>query len=140
MPLASLQLLSKFTGAAVTEGLVLMVVGMGVVFTALVILWGMLGILGRLNRLEDRVNALAKAKKATRQPERPPAAPAPAPAASPREDKIDAETYAILTAAVMAVVRQPVRIQRVRFVKQDDDAWAVHGRQAIQASHRIRKG
>ncbi len=109
-----------------TEGLQLTVVGMGVVFFGLIAIWVMTTVLNKM----------------TQEPEKAPApAPAPTPAASTNPDEISPETFAIITAAVMTVVRKPIRIERVRFVSQQNSgAWAEHGREAIHGSHRIRKG
>lgn len=127
-----LALLAEVTELELMDGISLMVVGMGVVFFALITLWALLGLLG-FRRAEAPKPAVAPQ----------PAAPAPAPAASAApasQDEITPEIYAMITAAVVAVAGRRARIQRVRFVRQADESWAIHGRQAIQASHRIRKG
>lgn len=128
MNIPFLALLAEVTELELMDGITLMLVGMGVVFFALITLWALLGILG-FRRAE--------------QPK--PAAVTPAPAtasvaAATPEDQITPEIYAMITAAVVAVAGRRARIQRVRFVRQADESWAIHGRQAIQASHRIRKG
>lgn len=124
-----LALLAEVTELELMDGITLMVVGMGVVFFALLTLWALLGVIG-FRKAEQPKPALAS----------PTAAPAAPVAVSPADDTITPEVYAIITAAVIAVAGRRARIQRVRFVRQADESWAIHGRQAIQASHRIRKG
>ena len=116
------------TTEQITGGLVLMVVGMGVVFSALIlILWAIKGMNSALS------------KPAPAPAPAPAAAPAAAPApAKPASDEEDPEILAVIAAAVAAVVRKPHRIRRVDSLTNAPTGsnWARHGRRAIMTSHR----
>ena len=103
--------------ALVSEGLSLAAVGVGVVFTALIVVGLLVTLVGLLFR-----------KK--------PAAPAAAAAALPEDSLtgISKHTIVLLAAAATGACKQPVRIRRVRFVthKQLPTSWAASSR----ADHR----
>lgn len=106
---------------AEADGLLLMVVGMGIVFLALFIIGELLNVLGRLLPDVEQVDEQALA--------------APPPAAG-----VDARTLAILTAAAYAAVGRPVQIRRVTFINQNTvSAWAEAGRRSVQTSHNVRR-
>jgi hypothetical protein len=53
-------------------------------------------------------------------------------------DTVDYETVAVLAAAATMMLKRPVSIRRVRFLKPSvEPAWAVTGRLNIMASHAI---
>jgi sodium pump decarboxylase gamma subunit len=111
------------------EALILMLVGMGVVFLALILLWAVIAI---IDRLSDRSAAQAQAEGEAEP------APAPAPAAAPEPtpgEAVDPELLAVLTAAATAVLHRHVRISRVHFVRRHDEAWAREGRRDVMTSH-----
>ena len=52
----------------------------------------------------------------------------------------DATTLAVITAAAVAAVGRPVRVQRITFINHNTiSAWAERGRVSIQGSHNIRR-
>ncbi|WP_432798235.1 OadG family protein [Poriferisphaera sp. WC338] len=104
----------------VTGGLTLMFVGMGVVFTALILLM-------------ITIKALN-----TFLAEKPKAVPAPAPIANtPKSnDEIEPEVLAVISAAVAAVVGGSHKIRRVDVLYKQGTAWARQGRRSIMTSHR----
>jgi len=105
----------------VTMGLTLMVVGMLIVFVALVLLMAVI-------RLIDM--ATAGSAPATE-----PAA-APKPVAPVEEEGVNEELLVVLAAAATAALRRSVRVRRVRLVKRSDGSWVAGGRQGIMTSHR----
>ena len=112
----------------VTEGITLMVVGMGVVFSSLVLL---LIVIKTLN------TGLAEKPKAVVASTTPAPAPASEPAAK-TTDGIEPEVLAVISAAVAAVVGGSHRIRRVDVLtgQHTGSNWARHGRRAIMTSHR----
>lgn len=106
----------------IQTGLLLMVVGMGVVFGALLVLMAVVALMGRL--LAD-------------QPTPAPAtAPAPQPAKPASDQLADARLIAVLTAAATAALGRRAAIHGVRLVTRRDRAWAQQGRRSIMTSHR----
>ncbi|MDK2972344.1 MAG: glutaconyl-CoA/methylmalonyl-CoA decarboxylase subunit delta [Candidatus Sumerlaeota bacterium] len=126
---ASPLLAAATSNGDIGQGVMLMFMGMGLVFTALAILMIILMIMRATIGSETAAPA-------------PAAAPAPPPPATPATDNgIDPETVAVLTAAAIAVVRAPIRLKSVTFIRHDGGKdWASHGRAAIHTSHRLRKG
>jgi Na+-transporting methylmalonyl-CoA/oxaloacetate decarboxylase gamma subunit len=103
-----------------SEALLLALVGMSVVFLALVTIGTFIFLLGRLFA------------------ERP--APVAETALSSSAEGIDARTVAILSAAAVAAVGRPVRIQRITFINRNTiSAWAERGRVSIHGSHNVRR-
>ena len=106
----------------VAQGAVLAVVGMTVVFVALVVTGLMVGQLAHFFR------------------EKP-----PAPAAGPIPDEtiggMDKPHLVVLAAAAAAAVQRPVRVRRVRFVSHSHvpASWKTLGRAAVHRSHNIKK-
>lgn len=112
---------------ALEEGGMLAIVGMGVVFFALILLNLLLSV---LNKMQVRQQLLAQAQ-----------APAIPPVATTAHDEIEPEVLAVLTAAVIAAIGRPARIRSVRMIQRDESsAWADRGRARLQASHTLRKG
>ncbi len=137
-----LSLLATTGSEGIMDGLGLTIVGMGVVFLALIAIWGMLILIGEAFG-KEAVGGGKQDGPAARTAS-PPAAAAPAAVVSepaPANGTIPPEILAAITAAVAVAVQQPFRIRRVRFSPTDNQsAWASQGRQAIHASHRLRKG
>lgn len=141
-----LSLLATTGSEGIMDGLGLTIVGMGVVFLALIAIWGMLILIGEAFGKEavgggkqDGSGAPTASTPAPAPVASAPAPPAPEPA--PANGTIPPEILAAITAAVAVAVQQPFRIRRVRFSPTDNQsAWASQGRQAIHASHRLRKG
>ncbi|QDU72793.1 OadG family protein [Mucisphaera calidilacus] len=108
-----------------TEGVMLTIVGMTVVFGSLIVLLFLVRLIGAaLSDREKPVAAPAAAAVST----------APAPASSGGVD--DGALIAVLSAAAAAVVGRRVRIQGVRMVTRRDRAWSQQGRRSIMTSHR----
>jgi Na+-transporting methylmalonyl-CoA/oxaloacetate decarboxylase gamma subunit len=114
------------------EALELAVVGMGVVFTVLAVIGGLLVLLGKV--------FAAPGEEAVETPPAPPRpAAAPAHTTAP-PGHVDPQTLAVLTAAAYAAVGRPVRIRRVTFINENTvSAWKEVGRATIQASHNIKR-
>lgn len=105
------------------QSLVLLAVGMGGVFAALLLLAGMIWLLRaadeQLNR--RRIRQYAKSVEAETGVE-----------------ELNDEIVAVLSAAAVAAMRRSVRIRRVRFLTAGrEGAWAVTGRLNVMASHQI---
>ncbi|MCC7145171.1 MAG: OadG family protein [Phycisphaeraceae bacterium] len=114
----------------VAEGVGLMVVGMGVVFAALMIIGMVLGLLGRILRGQPGMAAAESM-----------ASSAGAGAAEgPGAGRMDPKLVAVLAAAAAVVAGRPVRIQRITYLNQNTiSGWAEMGRIAIHTSHNIRR-
>jgi sodium pump decarboxylase gamma subunit len=105
------------------ESLLLLIVGMGGVFSALLLLAGMIWLFRaadeQLNR--RRIRKYAKTVET-----------------APGVEEINDEIVAVLSAAAVAALRKPIRIRRVRFLTAGGEgAWAVTGRLNVMASHQI---
>jgi Na+-transporting methylmalonyl-CoA/oxaloacetate decarboxylase gamma subunit len=142
----ALSLMNTLTAAApqgryeaFREGLELTVVGLFIVFFALVVIGALLVILNRPSEEElDQERAERKRQRKAA------AAPAPAPVAgqSVKGKAVDPRTVAILTAAAYAALGKPVRVrqvQRIGHVRRGGEAWARQGRREIQSSHNLAK-
>jgi len=107
------------------EALILAVVGVTVVFTALVFIGSFIYLLGKV--FAER--------------EAPVVSPAATSAHSmPVSEDIDARTIAVITAAAVAAIGRPVRLQRVTFINRNTvSAWSERGRVSIHASHNVRR-
>jgi Na+-transporting methylmalonyl-CoA/oxaloacetate decarboxylase gamma subunit len=114
----------------IADGLVLMVVGMFVVFMALVLVGTALVVIRKAAE-EKPVKP-----KATSAPKSTPAPVARTPVETTGEGELDGRMIAILTAAAAAVVGGPVRLRRVQFLKgRTDGSWSAAGRSHIHSSH-----
>jgi Na+-transporting methylmalonyl-CoA/oxaloacetate decarboxylase gamma subunit len=109
--------------AAEQEALFLAVVGIGVVFTALVLIGVCISLLGRLLSPGETPAPVQVISSAHGMPLR----------------TEDHERLVILiTAAATAVVGQPVRVRRITFINRNTiSAWAERGRVSIQSSHHM---
>lgn len=105
------------------EGVVLLVVGMGVVFVALALMLGLVAVLARVAKRPEPVAA---------------ASPSPAPAPTVvSEGAITPELVAVLTAAAVAATGGPVRVRRVTVLgSTQSGAWLAGGRASLMGSHR----
>lgn len=132
--------------AFMQQGIPLTVVGVAVVFLALIAILVMLGALQNLGFTDEKPLA-PPAKPSPKAVPQAVAAPAPAsssvPAVAPavpvEEGDFSPELIAVLTAAAIAAVGQPVRIRQVRFVTRGVSPWAHSGRRSIHSSHKLRK-
>jgi Na+-transporting methylmalonyl-CoA/oxaloacetate decarboxylase gamma subunit len=107
--------------AAEQEALFLAVVGIGVVFTALVLIGVCISALGRLLSPSEVVPPVQVISSAHGMPLR----------------TEDHERLVILiTAAATAAIGRPVRVRRITFINRNTiSAWAERGRVSIQSSH-----
>jgi len=56
------------------------------------------------------------------------------------QQSVDAETAAVITAAVSNVIAQPFRVRKIQFIQdQGNTAWAQIGRLNVIASHDTRR-
>lgn len=96
-----------------TQALTLSVVGVGTVYSALIVTGLVVGLIGRLTKAKPPVPA---------------AKSAPLPEES--FSGVDRHVLVMLAAAATVAVKRPVRIRRVRFVshKQVPELWAAVGR------------
>lgn len=117
---------------SLSDGLALMVVGMIVVFGALIVL---LAIIAAMNHvMPDTPPAPATPQPA---PAARPMAAAPPPITKIDDGRIDNKLLAILTAAAATAVGQAVRVQGVqRLGTARQRAWSRSGRRHIMQSHR----
>jgi len=107
----------------IIEAVLVLVVGMAVVFLALILLAGMIRMLEWTDR---RINSL-RIKKYAEKVE-----------THKVDEEINDEIVAVLSAAVATALRKPVRIRKIRFLSGGPaQAWAVTGRLNIMASHAI---
>lgn len=120
---------SSETGG-LADGLVLMVVGMAVVFMALILVGSSLVVIRKMAEEKPVKPKIPFAPKSTPAP-----AAQPAFGASP-DGELDGRLIAILTAAAAAVAGGPVRLRRVQFLKgRADGSWSAAGRSHIHSSH-----
>lgn len=138
MPVTTLLILAQHQAEAagyIAEGVVLMIVGMAVVFCALLLL---MAVIAGIKRTDAAPATASTAPK--------PAAPStPAPSRTATEEMaagISPQTIAVLAAAATAALRQRVRIQRVNVLSRGGrtgGAWTQSGRRTIMTSHRPRR-
>lgn len=113
-------------GENLIDALLLGAVGMTVVFAGLLLINWFISLLAKLLVAEEspveRVPVTVPAK-----------ALEPAGAIGPK-------TVAVITAAAVAAVGRPVRVQRITFINHNTiSAWAERGRVSIQGSHNVRR-
>jgi len=112
---------------AMSEGVILMTVGMVVVFLALSLLLTAIVLLFRIFE-----------EKPTPKAEEGETAPGQG-SAEPAVQQIDGQLIAILTAAAAAVLGARVRVYRVGFVRDDlqrDHSWVQQARSELHMSHK----
>ena len=107
----------------ILEAFLLLVVGMAAVFSALLLLAGMI----RLLKWGDaQINAMRIRKYADKVE------------THQVDDEVNDEIVAVITAAVASTIRKPVVVRTIRFLDNGaEPAWAVTGRLNIMASHAI---
>ncbi len=118
--------------SGIAVGITLMFVGMTVVFTSLLLIWGMIALMHRLFGSDST--------PPTPAPSAPAAAPPPSTqsALSSLDDELSPELIAVITAAAVAVLRKPLQIRRVSLVRPNADsasAWLAGGRTRLMGSH-----
>lgn len=108
-------------GADAGLGVALMIVGMGVVFAALIAIWFTVALIRKFG--EDR----------------PGKTPAVESAPSPATPEVDnAHLVAVLSAAAVAAVGRPVRVRQVVLLgRSGNEAWSSDGRVTIMGAHRL---
>ena len=113
-----------------SDGYILMMVGMTVVFAALSLL---LGAIVLLKRILDRPPPIAPPAVAEK------AKPEAGPGVKSDEPLFDDQLIAILTAAATAALGARARVYRVRFLEDEvirDHGWVQQGRSELHMSHR----
>ncbi|MEQ8785947.1 MAG: OadG family protein [Pirellulaceae bacterium] len=109
------------------QGLALAVMGMTVVFLALVTVAVFITLLPRVMAVLDRLHpdkgAQAEQKKKSSKEK------------SVDADELSEETVVVIAAAVAAVLDQPHRIVRIRGLTPEDMGWALEGRMRHHTSH-----
>ncbi|MEM1331582.1 MAG: OadG family protein [Planctomycetota bacterium] len=106
---------------AMGTGVALMIVGMSVVFSSLVVIGLVIGL----------ISMLAQPNAVDEAPVQPAGRPSP-------EDAVSPELVAVITAAATAAVRRPVRVRRVVMLgRSDGDPWVSAGRAVLIGSHRL---
>jgi len=113
-------------GEALIIALQLMVIGMGVVFTALALLVVFLTAFKRIDV------GMSKPK-----PEAiPTSAPSAQPSSWPSAYGIPPEEVAVISAAVTAAITRRIQVKRIRYLGNvPETAWSRQGRVTIMASH-----
>lgn len=126
-------MLADINWDVIGEGIALMIVGMLVVFVALIVVGASIaGLSAVMRRVEAREQAELPPTHAARN-----GVPHDA-GFSPSAP--DARTLAIITAACTAALGTRVRVRRVTFLNQNTvSAWAEAGRMGVQGSHNIRR-
>jgi sodium pump decarboxylase gamma subunit len=129
-------LLMAVSSEALTDGLLMMIVGMTVVFTALILIMIMLKAMHLLPSGEKP--ALTPARVAAPTPKAAPSAPAAEPVDA---SGIAPEIVAVISAAVIAVAGTGARVRGIRLVRQPGRSpWVELGRSLHHLSHRIQRG
>jgi len=109
----------------IIEAVLLLVVGMSAVFSALLLLAGMIWL---LEWADTRLNSLRIRKYAEKVE------------SHKVDDEVNDEIVVVITAAVTTTLKQPVIVRKIRFLNSGPGpAWAVTGRLNIMASHAIAK-
>ncbi len=110
----------------INEAIVVMIVGLGGVFTSLVFFYLLML---ALNGIESRINKSRASRKLS-----------PKPAANSEEQiNISPEIVAVISAAAYETFRKPVVVKKVKYLKQTDSKWSETGRMIVMGSHNINK-
>ncbi|NLO19475.1 MAG: OadG family protein [Ignavibacteria bacterium] len=108
------------------EALMLLVAGLGVVFTSL-LMFNLL--ISLMIIIDERINKARVSKKLSVKKED--AAP---------EEKITPEIVAIITAAAVETFHKPIKIKKIHFLdRPHTTSWANTGRLNILGSHSLRR-
>jgi sodium pump decarboxylase gamma subunit len=111
--------------APLIQSVVLLFAGMGVVFTALLLL---AMVIRMVEWADSRVNA-SRIKTYAKKVE-----------THQVDEELNDEIVAVITAAVATTLKSPVIVRKIRFLSSGPEpAWAVTGRLNIMASHAIAK-
>ena len=130
LPVAAFgELLAKLQWGPLWEdhGIPLAIMGLLVVFSALLLVCGFISVLPRIMAILDRLSPESTEASATSSP---PQAPS---------DELSPETLAVIAAVVADTVRVPHRIVHTRQLTSDDLSWTLEGRRQHHASHRIER-
>ncbi len=121
-------------------GLQTTVVGVTVVFTALITVWIVVTLFQKLDRPEPAAKSAKPAQPAA-PPQSAPAAAATSAAKPEQDGALAPETAAVIAAAVTAALGRKVRIHRVQYRSSISNAgivetaWSRQGRVSIMTSH-----
>ncbi|MEM7621622.1 MAG: OadG family protein [Planctomycetota bacterium] len=116
------------TATNLSQGLTLMIVGMAVVFVALLLLWAVI----------TAVHALGSTRDAGNQTRSTPQSITPA-SGPPAHDLVTPRLVAVLAAAATVAASGPVRLTRVTPLRRGSaDPWSRSGRRGVMGSHRTR--
>lgn len=125
----------KMAGGAVT-----LLMGMGITFIVLMILWGCITIMGKLLKVETPKKAKAAPAPAAPAPA-PAAAAAEAPAAAPAAEGIDPAIIAVIMAAIAAAegpeAAKGLVVRRISRVQNGRPAWKTAGLNECLDSRRM---
>ena len=117
------------------EGIPLAIMGMFVVFLALVLVCSFIVLLPRLMTVIDHVHPKADAHPVRSQKKKSKAA------AKERPGEIPEEIQVVIAAAVAEVIDSPHRIVRTRQLSAEEHSWSLEGRMRHHTSHaRTRDG
>ncbi|MEF3275848.1 MAG: OadG family protein [Chloroflexus sp.] len=105
------------------------ITGISIVFVVLAIVAMTLGALSASQRLFQPKAPALSATQSTAQPT----------TQSVAADQLDPQLIAILTAAAVAALDQPVRVLRVRYHRQLPVVWARLGRVSVLAARQLRR-
>lgn len=107
------------------ESAMLLIVGMGGVFAALLLMAGMIWMMRSSDEWLNAIRIKRYAKKVEEKPS---------------DDEVNDEVIAVIAAATATALRRHVRVRKIRFLgAQAPGAWAVTGRLNVMASHQISK-
>jgi len=116
--------------ATISEAFNLMIVGVLIVFMALLLVLGMTVLLRKMTEKEEVSPPVSATPAST-----------PGNSASANPDAVPPAIVAVITAAVVAAVNRPVRITRIRIADESvQPPWATQGRTSIHTSRNIKKG
>ena len=113
------------------HGIALAIMGMFVVFCALVLVSTFIMLLPRLMTGLERLHPEPKKQRGRSKPKTPP---------KPADDELPEEIQVVIAAAVAEVVGARHRIIRTRRLSADEQAWSLEGRMQHHTSHaRVRR-
>lgn len=134
----SLSFGDKMAGAGITT-----LMGMGITFCILILLWGVIAVMTRIMASADKKKAApAPAAAAPAPAAAAPAAAAAAPAGDAVPASNDAELTAVIAAAIAAYegdgeVKSDLVVRRIRRIAGSTPAWAREGRDECIESRRV---
>ena len=119
----------NWEGLFTDYGIPLAIMGLLVVFSALLLVRVFIGLLPRIMAMLDRL-----------YPEKTEEHDLHAAATEVADEEIPDEILAVIAAAVAATVREPHRIVHTRELTQEDISWTLEGRLQHHISHNIQRG